>query len=244
MSRVLALVDRSPVTAAVKETAVSMCRLLDSTLDLVEVQQDSVDVDDRDHVRRLRGEPETALLDELTDDDVVLAVLGSRSLSAKPEVAGHVALSLLQSAPIPLLVVPPGSSGLSNLEPRVLVPLDGESETDAALLTTARALADSSAVVHVLHVYDSSSLPPFLGSSEDIEVLAREFLAQHVTHDVGACELRIGDAASQILEVAKQRDIDLILIAWGQDLAPGRAEIVRRLLRNGVPLLLVPRTRR
>lgn len=241
MSRILAFVDRSPVAAAVQQAAASMSHLLGGTVDLVEVQPEADGIEEDRNIRRLEGVPEEALLDELSSEDVRLAVLASRSISAKPEVAGHVALALLQSAPVPLLVLPPGSSGLPAVEPRVLVPLDGDSETDAALLQMAHALADSSAVVHVLHVYDSSSLPPFLESSEDIEVLAREFMAEHVARDVGTCELRIGDAASQILDVAGQREIDLILIAWGQDLAGGRAAVVRRLLRNGAPLLLVPR---
>lgn len=243
MSRVLALVDRSPVAVGVQQVAETMSLLLGGTIDFVEVLSTPGEAEDRGHVRRLEGVPETALLDELAADDVQLAVLGSRSLSAKPEIAGHVALALLESAPVPLLVVPPDSPGLPSVAPQLLVPLNGDSNTDSALLDMARSLADAGAVVHVVHVYNSSSLPPFLDSSEDIKVLSQEFLAEHVASDLGTCELRIGDAASQILDVADQRKTDLILVAWGQDLAAGRAEIVRRLLRTDVPLLLVPRAR-
>lgn len=239
MSRILALVDRSPVAAGVRQAAATISALLGSTVEFLEVGTPVGEGGGQ--IRHLEGVPETALLDELAADDVQLAVLGSRSLSAKPEVAGHVALALLQSAPVPLLVVPPGSSDLPAVGLQLLVPLNGDRSTDSALLDMARTLADAGATVHVVHVYDSSSLPAFLESSEDIEVLAREFLAEHVARDVGTCELRIGDPASQILDVADQRNTDLVLVAWGQDLTSGRAEIVRRLLRSDVSLLLVPR---
>jgi len=54
-------------------------------------------------------------------------------------------------------------------------------------------------------------------------------------------ETRVGRPDQHIFPVARETDCDLIALAWAQELAPGRAIIVRETLRRGtIPVLLVP----
>ena len=54
-------------------------------------------------------------------------------------------------------------------------------------------------------------------------------------------EVRVGLAPDAVPAVVDDADPDLVVVAWHQDLAAGRARVVRTLLaRAGAPLLLVP----
>lgn len=176
MSRIIACVNHSPCDAAVLRTAESLAPLIGATVDAVNVERPGGrrSPDDLDHARTLSGDPVRVLLDELRSDDVVLGVIGSRSVDAKAGMAGHVATELLEASPVPLAVVSPGGSALPADHPRLLIPLDGGAETNEAVAPLANTLTAAGASVVFLHVFDSGSLPPFVSSPDDVGILAEE----------------------------------------------------------------------
>jgi hypothetical protein len=243
MSRVLAFVDRSPSDAAVVRTATALADLIGAPVDTITVRTHDGDepAADPDNVRVIHGEAVRDLLIQLRSDDVAFGVLGSRSVHAKPELAGHVALALLTASPVPLVLVPPHGNDLPAQRPRFLLPLDGTTETTTALEPIATLLANADAEVLVLHVFDSGSIPPFIDSSEDLDILAAEFLLRHLPEHSERCVLRIGAPGPHIIGVVDTEELDGIIIAWQQDLSPGRAEVVRHLIREAhVPIVFVP----
>ena len=243
MTRIVACLDLSPSDAPVLRTADALAGLLGATVDAVNVSRaDDASVVDRPaRSRVLSGDPASVLLDELRSDDVVLGVIGSRSVRAKPAVAGHVAMELLASSPVPLAVVAPGGASLPADHPQILIPLDGADATTEAVAPVANALASGGAGVVFLHVFDSGSVPPFLSSVEDLEILAEEFLDRHLPERTEPCELRLGEPGQHIGDVADAHEADAIMVAWRQDLSPGRAEVIRHLVRRDLrPLIVVP----
>lgn len=54
-------------------------------------------------------------------------------------------------------------------------------------------------------------------------------------------ELRVGSPGAVIVDAAVQFDVDLVALAWSQNLAAGRAAVVRETLTAcRVPTLLIP----
>jgi len=243
MTRIVACLDRSPCDAAVLRTADALAGLLGATVDAVNVSRpDDAAVGDRpDRARVLSGDPAQVLLAELGSEDVALGVIGSRSVRAKSAVAGHVAMELLASSPVPLAVVAPGGASLPADRPQILIPLDGAVATTEAVAPLANALASAGAGVVFLHVFDSGSLPPFVSSADDLAILAEEFLDRHLPERTEPCELRLGEPGEHIGDVADAHGADAIMVAWRQDLSPGRAEVIRHLVRRDLrPLIVVP----
>ena len=243
MSRVLAFVDQSPCALDVRATARWLGRLLDATVDVVHV------VDPENHtlsnpdvsVRLVEGPTEDTLLRELRSSEVAAGVVGSRAIAAKVPALGHIAQSLLTATSTPLVVVPPESKQPTGDEVSVLVPLDGTTETAQALLPIANQLADGGAIVIICHVFDAGSIPPFISSPTDLEVLADEFAREHLPGLSPSCELRIGDPSCTVADLVGEVGAEAVLTAWHRDLAPGRANVMRRLLHETkVPLIVMP----
>ncbi len=243
MTRIIACVDHSPCDAAVLRTAETLATLMRATVDAVSVNRPGNARPPHTPApsRELVGDPTDVLLEELRSDDVVLGVIGSRSVHAKRGFAGHVARALLASAPVPLAIVAPGGEAIPADAPRILVPLDGTESTTEAVAPLARELASAGAAVVFLHVFDSDSLPPFVNSAADFEILAEEFIDRHVPGGSASCELRLGEPGHHIGDVADAENADAIVLAWRQDLSPGRAEVIRHLVRmTRRPLIVVP----
>ncbi len=227
MSRVLAFTDDSPTATDVLTAATTIARLTGATVEAIRA------VDD-DDVGRL-------LIAELDADDVVFGVIGSRSVASKPEAVGHVAEAVLLGARAPLVVVPPGGRSLAGDGLVLLLPLDGLLETSEAAVPIAAALTEELGEVVTLHVFDSSTVPMFVTSTDDQEVIADEFLATHCGDHSSRIHLRLGHAASEILDVAREEHADAIVLTWSQDLSPGHADTIRQLLHEtSVPIILQP----
>lgn len=97
----------------------------------------------------------------------------------------------------------------------------------------------------MLHVYDEASLPLFSDQPQhELASFGHEFLARCCgasPADELTFELRVGDPAEHCLRLAARLQADLVALAWSQDLAGGRAAVVRTLLaRSRVPVLLLP----
>ena len=124
-----------------------------------------------------------------------------------------------------------------------MLPLDGDPSTSAAAVRVLRRLPLDHDDVVTVHVFDSTTVPMFLSSGEDEEIVARDFLAAHTGDLSDRAELRLGRPSHEILDVVRSEDADAILVCWGQDLTDGRAGVVRQLLADtSVPVILAPVT--
>ncbi len=187
------------------------------------------------------GPPSRAILREAMGESVSAVVIGSRANAAAGPF-GEVAGSLITVAPKPVLVIPRTYGGPMGFQ-RVLVPLDRSRSTSRGAEELVKRLKESGALVVALHVFDADSVPQFWDRPEyEGEHWGAQFLEHHgVSRDA---DLRLTSAAAsapEVLATAKKEQSELILLAWGQVLAPGRAEIVRQVLAEApVPVLLVP----
>src|SRR5436309_6878213 len=70
-----------------------------------------------------------------------------------------------------------------------------------------------------------------------------EFLRRYCPWGIGSVrvERRVGRCEEVVPLVAEQKAADIIVLGWAQELAPGRAGVVRAALaRSSVPVMLVP----
>jgi nucleotide-binding universal stress UspA family protein len=126
----------------------------------------------------------------------------------------------------------------------VLVPLEGSLSTSYAPYSALDVPGAEHVDVVILHVLEEHALPAFSDQPQhEWEAFAHEFLARYSRwpFEQVRLETRVGRPDQHILPVARELACDLIALAWAQELAPGRASIVRETLRRGrIPVLLVP----
>ena len=244
MSRILAMLDDSAVAATVLATATTIARLTNASVDAVTVVPDdeahrSTTGGSPVEARVVVGDPVETLTAELSADDVTFGVLGSRALDDKTEAVGHVAEALIARTTVPLVVVGPRGRALGDGELVFLLPLDGAAASTAAVHSLALELARAGHRAVTLHVFDSADHPPPVESPYDLDVVAREFLATHTADCSDRVELRLGDAGTEILDVADSERADAIVVSWAGDLAAGHAAVIKKLLRDArVPVVL------
>ena len=80
----------------------------------------------------------------------------------------------------------------------------------------------------------------------EVPAWSAEFLRRHALPISATAPLRqrVGNAGDEVLSVAIEEGVDLIVLGWRQDLSSGRAAVVRSTLARGtVPVLLVPAAR-
>jgi nucleotide-binding universal stress UspA family protein len=247
---VMIAIDDHPSNATTLQVGVALGRALErpvaathvaeTTPDSVRSAAERAGVD----LQARSGPVVTTLTEVVADTAVWIAVVGRGEPARADRPAGHVALALIEATSTPTVLVPPGSSaGIDAPLHTVLLPLDGEPETEAAVGPTVRVLADAALEMVVVHVLPEQQVPPFLDQAHhDLDAWGHEFLARHaVTDTLPRIVLRAGTPGRNLLEVARAEDADLIVLGWSQDLSPGRAEVVRLLLGDAhVPVLLVP----
>jgi nucleotide-binding universal stress UspA family protein len=248
MKRILACVDDSPLAPDVLATARSLARRNDATVDALTVTGprplSPTPASPPGPTRSLEGDPIQTLLRELGAPDVEMAVIGARSIHSKPAALGHVARAIISTSSVPLVVVPPGARPLPADEPvTMLLPLDGHVVSDSIVPLAHRLVRDVDRVI-VLHVFDSDNVPMFVASGQEQATFARDFLAKHAGKLPVESEMRIGRVSAEILDVARQAQVDVILLCWDQDLGVGRADVVQRLIAESpVPVILHPTSR-
>jgi nucleotide-binding universal stress UspA family protein len=210
-----------------------------------------------DTVARL-GEPTAVLLDEAHRRRAGVLVLATHGRSGLGRWRyGSVADAVLRRADLPLLLVPAtGDRGWPRDRAlRQLVTLDG-SELSLQALAPARAVAQlTGGEVVLLRVVEPPDSSPFTPAVEEQlldtapEVTASEAYLEQVAatlraggREVTTCAV-VGQAAPMIAEVARDRDVDLIVMA-----THGRGGLARAVLgsvamgtlhRTDRPLLLV-----
>ena len=95
----------------------------------------------------------------------------------------------------------------------------------------------------ILHVFTFENAPPFADHDTWTNEWMQEFRDRYVPDGELRSELIMrGGAIEEVVpDVAAEIDATLVAVSWAQDLAPGRARLVKRLLRHvRYPTLLLP----
>ncbi|MGZ4145298.1 MAG: universal stress protein [Actinomycetota bacterium] len=244
---IFAGIDNSGSARAVLQTALALAPLLDATVEAIHVREDGTSTAEEIAkemnipLRIVETKPLQDLVNELDDPDAVLAVVGARDKPNDPRIAGHVAVTIAERSSKPVVVVPPTSTVRAPIR-KVLIPLDGSQSTAAAAKRVSRTFASSGVEVVALHVFDAASTPLFLDRPDyDLDAWTREFLARYSAEPGSRLELRSGRPGNNVVTTAEEEGVDMIALAWRQDLSPGRASVVREVLARAiVPVLLIP----
>ena len=169
---------------------------------------------------------------------------------------GSVAEQVVHDAPCPVVLVRPARATRPWAVRRIVLPHDGTPTTAAAMGPAMDLARRSGAELDVLHVPtpDAPTEPGAVSAPEYLDqpqhewpVWAREFMERML----GLCAssasaqtrlfLRRGTPAAEILRFAREREGDLIVLAWRGHLEPERARIIRQVLREAPCPLLVLR---
>jgi nucleotide-binding universal stress UspA family protein len=248
--KVLAAIDQTAAARPVLAASHEFARMFGAEVSAVHVVQDGVE-----RVRELaaahavpllelEGPPAATLAQTVEDDDEAVAlVVGTRARPHGGREIGSTALEVVTNAHKPVFAIPPELPAEIAIG-RVLVPLEGSLSTSYAPYTALEAPGTEHVEVVILHVLDEDALPPFSDQPQhEWETFCHEFLARYSRwpFEQVRLETRVGRPDQHILPVARELGCDLIALAWAQELAPGRASIVRETLRRGsTPVLLVP----
>lgn len=249
MRKIIAALDNSLAAKPVLTTALALADLFGGEVTPVQVRLDGARVarsiaDSAGlTLQTLRGPIVEQLLDQARPEEVVAFVLGTHGTLGDRRPLGNTAVAIATSLQKPVVVVPPDTRTSGGLH-RALIPI--ESGLSASL--TPRAIVElaqgTELEVVVLHVHEPSSLPAFTDQPQhEHPAWAREFVRRYCPWGIGAVrlEVRTGSADELVPLVAEQEHVDIIALGWAQELAEGRAPIVRAALaRAKVPVMLVP----
>ena len=249
MSAVLAVLDANASGRPVLSTAIAIADLLDATVTSLHVREQASSAAPGlaraggVELREVSGAPVRQIVAAAQDPDVAALVLGVRGVLGGPQPAGHTTLEVITQIPKPVAVVPPHAQPPERIN-RILVPLDGTSESSHALDDTIRLAHRRGLEILVLHIYSPATVPAF-SDHEPHATLTwdQEFLRRHVPtpHDRITLLRRLGVPADDIVAVARETNSDLIVLAWSQDLTPGHARVISETLAHtDVPVLLLP----
>ena len=235
MTRVIAAVDNSLAARPVLATAQSLADLLGSTVDPIHVQTNGTRVASNETAAaglelRVPRAPRSCGFGEVAGaGDVAAVVVGACGTPASSRPVGSTAFELIESIDKPVVVVPPDVARAGALS-RVIVPLEGTLSSLARATSPHRDRLRCEPRRRGLHVHDEASLPAFTDQPQhETDAWAEEFLARYVPSRFGdvRLEVRVGRRNEEVLRAAEELDADLIALGWSQDLAPGRAPVVR-----------------
>jgi nucleotide-binding universal stress UspA family protein len=247
--KVLVALDQTGAASSVLAASHQIARALGADVTAVHVRQDGADdvrtLAARDGVMlaELEGPPAARLARALDDDDDAVAlVVGARARPQGEREIGSTALELVTTVHKPVFAIPPELPAGFAVH-RVLVPLEGSMSTSSAYPMVHVPESERVEIV-ILYVLEEQALPAFSDQPQhEWEMFGREFLARYCPWPIERVRLetRVGRPEDYILPVARETKCDVIALAWGQQLTPGRASIVRDTLRRGtIPIVLVP----
>lgn len=248
MSEVIAALDNSLAAKPVLTAALALGSVLGAEVTPVHVQIDGARVAQSTAesagltLRSLRGPVVEQLLDRAGREAVAALVLGARNTPGDSRPLGSTAFAIATNLRKPVVVVSPDAR--TGTLSRVLVPI--ESGVSASL--TPRAIVElargTELEVVVLHVHAPESLPAFTDQPQHEQAdWSREFVRRYCPWGIGgvALEVRTGSVEELVPLVADQTSADIVALGWAQELAEGRAPIVRAALtRAKLPVMLVP----
>jgi nucleotide-binding universal stress UspA family protein len=186
--------------------------------------------------------------DEWRADLIVVGSQGTSPNDARP--IGSTAHAVVQSAPVPVLVVRPRSAGQADMPWRVMLAYDGSEASDRAGRVLAEATWPASAVGYVLTVVESlmpGEVPAWLEAKardKDSEAIAQAFMREY-EHDLEAKRqelmtfrqklpsvfhgqepvVKSGNPARRIVETASALGANLVVVG-----AQGKGAIQRLLI--------------
>ena len=247
--KVLAALDQTAAASSVLAASHEIARVFHADVAAVHVVQDgaervrSLAAQEGVPLGELQGPPGLRLARTLEEDDEAVAlVVGTRARAQGEREIGSTALEVVTTVHKPVFAIPPHLPGDFAVQ-RVLVPLEGTPSTSSAYPVVDMPEADQVDIV-ILHVLEEHMLPAFSDQPQhEWEAFGREFLARYSPWPIEhvRLETRVGRPEEHILPVARETKCDVIALAWAQELAPGRARIVRDTLRHGTfPILFVP----
>jgi nucleotide-binding universal stress UspA family protein len=249
MKKILVALDNSLAGRSVLATARALAALLDAEVEAVHVQVDgartALTTAEAAAVplRTLTGPVVESLVEAGGEEEVAALVIGARGTSTARRSLGGTAAAVAMAVGKPVVIVPPHASPPSTFH-RVLVPLEGTLSTSLAPRVIVELAPDAEIDVLALHVYDQDSLPAFTDQPQHEQAAwTLEFLQRYCPWGYGHVELetRVGRSGELIPLVAEERGCDLIALGWSQELAPGRALVIRETLeRSPLPVFLFP----
>lgn len=203
------------------------------------------------------GDPARGILESACEAGARLIVLCTHTASVRPTATlGHTALDVLRRAPCPVVLVSPAQD-LEGWRPRrILLPHDGGLAADTAVGPSAEIARATEAEVTIVEVgapgagspIEPGSLPvpryvdqaQHEWSSWTDEVLAR--LARLWRDGPLKARLQVlgGDPGREILMVAADQSVDLIVVAWKGAWGDERARTLKAIVRDApCPVMVV-----
>jgi nucleotide-binding universal stress UspA family protein len=249
MNKVLVALDNSLAGKAVIGSARALAVLLDADVEALHVRVNGERTARNTAeaaglpLRTVSGPIVERLVEAGAAEDVVALAIGARGTPHARRPLGGTAAAVATALLKPVLIAPPDADPSPTFR-RVLVPLDGTLSSSFAPRAIFELAGDAELDILALHVHDQDSIPAFTDQPQhERPAWAREFLHRYCPWGLGSVRLetRVGRSAELIPDVAEQCHCDLIALGWSQELAPGRAPVVRETLeRSRRPVLLVP----
>ncbi len=245
MTVVLAALDDSPSAATVLGIADRIGALLGAPVRALHV---GARLPDRlsavaGPVRLARGEVVDALVAAGERPEVAVLVIGARGSPIDPRPLGSTAAGVATATGKPVVVVPPGADPHARVD-RILVLLEGTSATSTAPAMLIDLALGATLDVVALHVIEPDRLPAFTDQPQhERTAWTREFLARYCPRGIDRVRLltRVGRTEDVVPLVARQSHRGLIVLGWSQRFSPGRARVVRAVLRHAPqPVALIP----
>lgn len=207
-------------------------------------------------------DPEEAIAaaaERLDADLLIMSARGeSAELTGEPEederrLVGHVTRHVIETTARPVVVLPPGYT--ERLPWRsVLVPMSGETRTDAALALALKLAHALDMRVLIAHVLDSEPDQAHLGRLARYQDAAhhelREQFDEMIARSCPMCDaaeratisdvlLCRGEAAEEFVRLTRERDVSLVVIGWHGWFMNGHARVLKDVMREvSVPVLL------
>jgi nucleotide-binding universal stress UspA family protein len=239
MATVLAALDNSLAVNPVLAMARALARMLGDGVEAIHVRGEGVEAAEAGvraagvPLRLSSGPVVEGLVDAGRAPDVSALVIGARGTVGPSLVLGSTALAVVTALRTPVVVVPPTAQVSPRIR-RVLVPLEGTTSSSLAPRSLIELASGSEVEVLALHVD---------GVDTADEAWTREFLARYCPSGVGRVRLErlSGSREALVPLVAEESESDLIVLGWAQQLADGRAPVVRAALeRSKIPVMLIP----
>lgn len=248
MARVIAAITSDSAAEVVLSTATAVSRLFGARVEALHVGGAQITLSSAAKragvpLRDVAGETAQVLADAAASEDVAALVIGARGAVVGKRPAGSTALGVITLQQRPVVVVPPDAPVINRPIESVLVPLDGTAASAAALNEIVELAQNAALRIVVAHVLSPTSLPAFSDHlPHEVRSWSEEFIARHCPAAAhAALELREGQPHEHVLDILRESGCDLVALSWRQDLARGRAAVVRRVLAESpVPVLLTP----
>jgi nucleotide-binding universal stress UspA family protein len=272
---ILLPLDGSPESHVAIPVAKTLAGLTDTALHIVHVARRRLDAEgigrklgltDEDLLGTVldaaTGPPAQGIVRTARERRSLLIVMAMHDGHPQPETGlGSVAAQVLDDAPCPLVLVPPGRVGDTWTMGTVLLPQNSTPETAAATEPLASLAYRAGAELLVLYVSETAApspaepgslpIPRYLDQPQhEWPVWSGEFVdrIRALCHLPAGFGLRFlvaqGEPGTEILRVAEKRVADLIALPWHESLHMDRAATLKAVMRGApCPVLVLPFSR-